>query len=106
MGALARYLGPVVALVYGVISASMSLINKTALSNFDFPVVSLLFLQMLCTVLILGACPRPLNLSARTARAVCPVAVLYALNTLLALSSLSHVHVAIYTAIKRLTPLA
>ena len=100
-----------IALVFGVCSASMAFANKAVLSSYDydFP-VTLVMLQMAFTIIVLEVLRIVRLLSipafslARGHSFLLP-SICYAINSVLALSALSAMNIPMYGLIKRCSPL-
>ncbi|KAL3877908.1 hypothetical protein ACJMK2_035550, partial [Sinanodonta woodiana] len=98
------------AILYGTCSVSMAFINKILMTSlgFDFPVLIMVF-QMLFTILALeilccfSVIDMPKYTLSRGLSFAMP-SVLYATNSVLALSALSHMNVAVYGVLKRCVP--
>lgn len=100
------------AFLYGACSVSTAFINKLLMTtcSFDYPVI-IMVLQMLYTILLLqllsivGLINLP-KLTFQRMKTFALPAVCYAVNSILALSALSHMNVAMYGVLKRCVPIA
>jgi len=111
-----RCLSVSVSVAYGLASIVTTLANKALLSTWDFGYVfTLLFLQNVLTVLVVGAVkllvPRPSPGSdfplwdGATAVAMMPVMVFFCANLFCGMSALQLSSVPVYQTLKRMTPL-
>lgn len=99
------------AVFYGVCSVSMAFINKALMTTYDFDYpVFIMVVQMMFTIFILEllSCFKWIQLPKYTltrGRTFALPAFFYALNSVLGLSALSHMNVAMYGVLKRCVPL-
>ena len=103
--------GTVAAVMYGTCSVSMAFINKALMTTmeFDFPVF-IMVIQMVFTITILEAlsCVNLIEMPRYTlqrGKSFALPAFFYGLNSVLGLSALSHMNVAMYGVLKRCVPL-
>ena len=99
------------AVLYGTCSVSIAFINKFLMTTleFDYPVF-IMIIQMLVTIVILeilswfGVIEMPKYTLERGKMFAFP-ALFYGLNSVLALSALSHMNIALYGVLKRCVPM-
>ena len=99
------------AILYGTCSVSIAFINKFLMTTleFDYPVF-IMIIQMLVTIIILeilswfGIVEMPRYTLQRGKMFALP-ALFYGLNSVLALSALSHMNIALYGVLKRCVPM-
>ena len=99
------------AVLYGTCSVSIAFINKFLMTTleFDYPVF-IMIIQMLVTIIILeilswfGVVEMPKYTLQRGKMFALP-ALFYGLNSVLALSALSHMNIALYGVLKRCVPM-
>ena len=100
------------AVLYGACSVSIAFVNKYLMTTleFDYPVF-IMIIQMLFTIIaleilsIIGVIDMPKYTLDRGKMFALP-ALFYGLNSVLALSALSHMNIALYGVLKRCVPLA
>ncbi|CAB3977499.1 UDP-galactose UDP-glucose transporter 7 isoform X5 [Paramuricea clavata] len=106
------YRGVAAAVFYGIVSGSMSFINKIVLTTFDYRYPEVIMLaQVTCTALGLEICRRSnlINISAYTlerAKKFLLPSICFALHTILALNALSDLSIPMYNILRRLLPLS
>ena len=99
------------AVFYGFCSISMAFINKALMTSYDFDYpVFIMVMQMVFTIFILELLSwlRMIQLPTYTlsrGKSFALPALFYALNSVLGLSALSHMNVAMYGVLKRCVPL-
>lgn len=103
--------GTVAAVMYGTCSVSMAFINKALMTTleFDFPVF-IMVIQMVFTITLLEvlSCVNLINMPRYTiqrGKSFALPAFFYGVNSVLGLSALSHMNVAMYGVLKRCVPL-
>ncbi|XP_034314453.2 uncharacterized protein [Magallana gigas] len=103
--------GTLAAVMYGTCSVSMAFINKALMTTleFDFPVF-IMVIQMVFTITLLEvlSCVNLINLPRYTiqrGKSFALPAFFYGVNSVLGLSALSHMNVAMYGVLKRCVPL-
>lgn len=100
-----------IALIYGVISASMSFINKAVLSSYDYDYpVFLVTAQMLFTVVLLESLYffnviTLVTFTFERGKEFFLPSFFYAVNSVLGLSALSGMNIPMYGMLKRMGPL-
>ena len=102
--------GVVIAVLYGITSASMAFVNKAVLTSFGFSYpFFLVTCQMIFSIIMLEALriTKRISLSKYTfsrGYAFLVPSTCYAINSVLALSALSGMNIPMYGVIKRCTP--
>ncbi|XP_062598606.1 uncharacterized protein LOC134260038 [Saccostrea cucullata] len=103
--------GTVAAVMYGTCSVSMAFINKALMTSFEFDYpVFIMVMQMLFTITLLEvlSCVNLIDMPRYTlqrGKSFALPAFFYGVNSVLGLSALSHMNVAMYGVLKRCVPL-
>ncbi|XP_028402898.1 UDP-galactose/UDP-glucose transporter 7-like [Dendronephthya gigantea] len=106
------YHGVAAALFYGLVSGSMSFLNKIVLTTMDFRYPEVIMLaQVTCTAAMLEICRRLnlVNIHAYTlerAKKFLLPSICFALHTILALKALGDLSIPMYNILRRLLPLS
>ena len=106
------YKGVAAAVFYGIVSGSMSFMNKIVLTTFDYRYPEVMMLsQVICTALVLEIFRRAdlvhiHSYSLERGKKFFLPSICFALHTILALNALSDLSIPMYNVLRRLLPLS